>query len=202
MGRAQKLRAAKVVEAAAAPIRLDFGCGPNKREGFQGVDAIAFVGVDHVVDLTTAPWPWADGSVAEAHASHFVEHLTAVERVTFVNELYRILAPGGTCQIVVPHWASNRAYGDPTHQWPPVSEMWFYYLSREWRLGDPAKGLGPNAPHTDATFWPQGFACNFEATWGYSLRQDLTMRNQEYQQSALANYKEAAQDIIATLTKR
>lgn len=185
-------------------IKLDFGCGPNKREGFQGVDSIPFVGVDHVLNVVQPTndmegqfgarykrWPWPDNSVAEAHASHFVEHLTAPERVHFVNELYRVLAPGAACQIIVPHWASCRAYGDPTHQWPPVSEFWFFYLSQSWR--------NANAPHTDGKHWPGGFRCNFEATWGFSMRQDLTLKNVEYQQFAFANHKEAIQDMIATL---
>lgn len=194
MGRASNAKKLTVVDAPAAPTKLDFGCGPHKREGFQGVDRSAFVGVDHVVDLTVAPWPWADGSVSEAHASHFVEHLTALQRVLFFNELYRILVPGGTCQIIVPHWASCRAYGDPTHQWPPVSEFAFYYLSKDWRA--------QNAPHTDAQFLEGGFNCDFEATWGYSMRPDLTVRNQEYQQMAIANYKEAISDMIGNLKKK
>lgn len=190
MGRGSRLK--KVT--ADAPLKLDFGCGPNPRDGFQGVDRLAFDGkVTHVVDLTQTPWPWADHSVAEAHSSHFVEHLTATQRVAFCNELYRVLIPNGTCQIIVPHWASCRAYGDPTHQWPPVSEFWFYYLSAEWRT--------QNAPHTDRKWNPDGFACHFNATWGYSLRPDLTVRNQEFQQFAISNYKEVAQDLIATLTK-
>lgn len=193
MARRGSARTFAAVTPKAEPIKLDFGCGPHKREGFQGVDATAFVGVDHVVDLRVTPWPWNDESVAEAHASHFVEHLTAMERCAFVNELYRILVPGGTCQMIVPHWASNRAYGDPTHQWPPVAEMWFYYLNREWRMA--------NAPHTDAAHLPGGFNCNLQATWGYSLRQDLLVRNQQYQQDAIQNYKEVCQDLIATLTK-
>lgn len=179
---------------SAPPLRLDLGCGPNKKPGFLGCDRIAFDGVDHVFEIGVAPWPFEDGSVTEAHASHFIEHLTAIERVHFCNELYRVLAPGGQCQIVCPHWASNRAYGDPTHQWPPLAEMWFYYLSRPWREA--------NAPHTDAARWAQGFACDFEASWGYSMHPTLTTRNQEFQQFALAMYKEAAQDIVATLTKK
>ena len=139
-------------------LKLDLGCGPNKREGFLGIDRHAFPGVDQVVDLTVTPWPWEDNSVIEAHASHFVEHLDAWQRVAFCNELNRVLHPGGTCQIIVPHWASCRAYGDPTHVWPPVSEFWFYYLSKEWRL--------QNAPHTDISVDPEGFDCNLEATWG------------------------------------
>jgi hypothetical protein len=169
-------------------LRLDLGCGPHKREGFKGVDVRKFPGVDQVVDLTKTPWPWKDESVSEAHASHFIEHLTADQRIDFCNELYRVLVPDGKCQIIVPHWNSCRAYGDLTHQWPPVSEFWFYYLNREWRAG--------NAPHNDR------YNCNFEAQWGYSMREDLLTRNQEYQQFAISNYKEVCQDMIATLTKR
>lgn len=190
MGRAATAKKTKVLEMPTLR-KLDFGCGPHKREGFEGVDATPFVGVDHVVDLRKTPWPWPDNSVSEAHASHFVEHLNGSQRVGFVNELFRVLVPQGTCQIIVPHWASCRAYGDPTHQWPPVSEFWFYYLSKDWRLA--------NAPHTDISVNPDGFTCHFEATWGYSLRQDLQVRNQEHQQFAIGNYKEACQDIIGTL---
>lgn len=169
-------------------LKLDLGCGPNKREGFEGVDIRDFSGVvDHVLDLREK-WPFENESAEEAHSSHFVEHLTAPERIHFVNELYRVLIPGGKCQIITPHWASCRAYGDLTHQWPPVSEFWFYYLSREWRA--------VNAPHND------GYECDFEATWGYIMHPDWVPKNQESQMFALQNYKEAAQDISATLTKR
>ena len=127
-------------------------------------------------------------SVLDVHASHFVEHLTASQRILFCNELDRILPVGGTCTIIVPHWASCRAYGDLTHQWPPVSEFWFYYLLKSWRSA--------NAPHND------GYTCDIDATWGYALRPDVLLRSQESQQFAMENYKEVAQDLIATLTKR
>jgi len=168
-------------------MKLDLGCGKNKQPGFVGVDIRAFEGVDQVLDLA-APWPWESESVEEAHTSHFVEHLTAPQRIHFVNELYRVLAPSGKCTLIVPHWASCRAYGDLTHQWPPVSEFWFYYLNKEWRA--------VNAPHNDE------YTCDFDVTWGYSMRPEVGIRNMEFQQFALQNYKEAAQDIIATMTKR
>jgi hypothetical protein len=180
MGRAEKLKAERQAE-----IKLDFGCGKKPREGFAGVDIRDF-GQKYVVDLTKR-WPWKDESVSEAHTSHFIEHLTGPERIHFVNELWRVLVPGGKCQVVTPHWNSCRAYGDLTHQWPPVSEFWFYYLSAPWRTA--------NAPHNDA------YTCHFEATWGYALRGDIVSRNVEFQQFALANYKEVAQDLIATLVK-
>jgi SAM-dependent methyltransferase len=174
-------------------LKLDLGAGKNKKEGFTGVDAISFPGIDVVADLREK-WPWADSSVAEAHCSHFLEHLERLERIHFVNELYRVLVPGGTCSVIVPHWASNRAYGDMTHCWPPVSEMWFYYLDKNWRMA--------NAPHDDIEHNPRGYNCDFGATWGYSLHQHLTTRSQDYVQHAMSFWKEACQDTIATLTSR
>lgn len=175
-------------------MKLDLGCGPNKKDGFVGCDAIAFPGVDHVFDIGSERWPFEDGSVDEAHASHFIEHLTSPQRVHFWNELFRVLKDGGQAAIITPHWNSNRAFGDPTHQWPPVSEMAYFYLNREWRAG--------NAPHTDIQHNPQGFGCHFEATWGYGMNPALNARNMEYQQFALAWYKEAALDLHATVTAR
>ena len=172
-----------------ALLKLDLGCGPNPKPDFEGVDQYPFDGkVKHVLDIRKTPWPWKTSSVGEVHCSHFLEHLTQAQRIGFCNELYRVLVPGGKCSIIVPHWASCRAYGDLTHQWPPVSEFWFYYLNKDWRA--------QNAPHND------GYCCHFEASWGYSLRPDLGVRNQEYQQFAIANYKEVCQDIVATLVKR
>ena len=192
MGRAARAKIQEV-PTSDTPIKLDFGCGSHKREGFAGVDRIAFDGVDHVMDVRTDKWPWADNSVAEAHAAHFIEHLTALERIKFANELYRILVPGGQCSIIVPHWCSNRAYGDPTHQWPPVSEMWLCYLNQKWR--------DEQAPHTDAKHWKDGYSCNFDWTYGYGMRADLIVRNQDFQQFAFGNFKEAAQDMHATIAK-
>lgn len=168
-------------------MKLDLGCGKNKQAGFLGVDSRPFEGVDVVADLTLL-WQWENDSVEEVHCSHFVEHLNSQERVHFVNELYRVLKPGAKASIIVPHWASCRAYGDLTHQWPPVSEFWFYYLNKAWRE--------QNAPHNDA------YTCDFDCTWAYTVHADVAQRNQAYQMLALSFWKEAAQDIMATFVKR
>jgi SAM-dependent methyltransferase len=220
MGKRTKAPAA----VAAAPLMLDLGCGPTPRAGFVGLDRIAFPGT-YACDLSARRWViadpsalgagryrhvdefpelkasgladgyvLADGCVEEAHSSHFLEHLTAVERVRWVNELYRVLKPGGKCTLIVPHWASCRAYGDPTHQWPPVSEFWFHYLDRPWREGQ--------APHSDARHWPDGFACDFFAQWGYGVNPAIASRAPDFQNFALLWYKEAITDIHATLVKK
>ena len=166
-------------------MRLDLGCGKNKKEGFHGVDSLEFEGVDTVLDLTQTPWPWEDDSVEEVHCSHFIEHLTWPERVKFFNELYRVMKKDAKAAIILPHWNSSRYYGDPTHK-EPFSEFAFYYLSKNWRKD--------NAPHV-------GYVCDFQATWGYSLNPALISRNQEYQQYAMSWFKEAVTDIHATLVK-
>lgn len=174
-------------------LKLDIGCGKNKQPGFTGVDQYNIPGVDIVMDVRNK-WPWEDGSVDEVHCSHFIEHLEAKDRVKFMNELHRVLKTGAKATIITPHWCSNRAYGDMTHCWPPVSEMFFYYLSAAWRE--------QQTPHTDIRWNPDGYSCDFECTWGYSFHQAIQSRNQEYQQNALTFFKEAAQDTIATLVKK
>lgn len=184
---AKKAAKLAVAPEPAAPLKLDLGAGSNKRDGFHGVDILPFEGkVDTVLDLRQ-PWPWADGSIEEAYSSHFIEHLTGPERIHFFNELYRVLKPKAQCQVIVPHWASGRAYGDLTHQWPPVVEMFWYYLNKDWRA--------LNAPHVP-------LVCDFDAAWGHSLAQQWVSRNQEAQAFAINHYREVAQDMICTVTKK
>lgn len=185
-------RIAAVAAANGSPIRIDLGCGPNKKPGFIGCDSIPFPGVDKVMDLRQM-WPFENDSVEEAHASHCLEHFNAMERVHFLNELYRVLKPKAKATIITPHWSSCRAYGDCTHQWPPVSEFLWYYLRKEWRMA--------NAPHTDAQHLNGGYLCDFEATWGWTIHPEVAMKNQEYQVFATNFYKEAIQDMVCTLTK-
>lgn len=169
-------------------MKLDLGCGPNKKGGFHGVDWRKFEGVDTVLDLTKR-WPWKSGSVEEAHSSHFIEHLDSRQRCHFWNELHRVLKPGAQATIIAPFWRSGRAYGDPTHVWPPISEMAFFYLDRTWRAA--------NAPHCEGML-----QCDFTATWGYNLHPSLSVRNQDWQSFAVSYYAEAIQDVVVTLTKR
>jgi hypothetical protein len=96
------------------------------------------------------------------------------------------------CTLIIPHWGSQRYYGDPTHK-EPFSEFGFYYLDKAWRA--------QNAPHADKQHNPNGYDCHFAVTWGYSMHPALQARNAEYQQYAMQWLKEACQDTIATLVK-
>lgn len=169
-------------------MKLDLGCGKRKKDGFIGVDSRAFDGVDVVCNLGKDPWPWENGSVDEAHCSHMLEHLKPAERIHFANEMYRVLKPGGKASIITPHFASVRAYGDLTHEWPPVVSFWYLYLNKAWRE--------ENAPHNDA------YTCDFDHGYGFGLHPSVQARNQEYQNYAVIHLLEGAQDLHVTLTRR
>jgi SAM-dependent methyltransferase len=185
-------------------IRLDIGCGPNKRADHIGIDQYPFPGVDHVFDVADEgkPWPFEDQSVDEVWSSHFLEHLDARGRCRFANELYRVMKPGAKAAIIVPHWASNRAYGDPTHKWPPVSEMWPLYLNKTWRMGN-AAGQPANAPHTDIINLSWGYDCDFDCSSAPASMHPLCNgRNQEWLQFAVSAYKEVIADMHILLTRK
>ena len=129
-----------------------------------------------------------NNSVDSVSLMHVVQFLTADERINLANELHRVMKVGAKCVIVVPSWSSQRACSDLRLQWPPVAEGWMLYLNAETRKGDP---------------WPDDrYTCDFAATWGYSLHPAITSRNSEYQQHAVQFFKEAAQDLAATLIKK
>jgi SAM-dependent methyltransferase len=77
--------------------------------------------------------PMADNSVVACRASHVMEHIPAGEERLFVmNEVHRVLVPGGTFEIIVPCVGVNGKlvegwwpYADPTH----VS---FWYFPESW----------------------------------------------------------------------
>ena len=155
MSKKQKRPGPKLVEAKprTPSIKLDFGCGQNPKEGFEGVDLYSDK-AKHKVDLFKFPLPFADDSVEEIHCSHFLEHIPAREMETrdlvfsgsdgaeaflgqdmlfaFMDECYRILKPDCWMHIVVPSGRSNRAFWDPTHRRFFMQET-FLYFAREWR---------------------------------------------------------------------
>ena len=190
-GKGDKLNAELKVIEEPKPIRLDLGCGKNKRKDGEwiGVDAIKFDEVDIVQDLRKK-WPWEDDSVDEVHCSHFLEHLDGTERVAFFNELCRVMKKGAKATIITPHWSHERAYGDPTHKFPPVCSWTYFYLEKSWR--------DANAPHS-------GYECDFSYTiMGVHDPNDqwVAFRNQETKYVMMSRNINTVTDMIATITKK
>lgn len=194
-------------------LKLDIGCGTRKTNSldehpFIGVDIIPFDGVDVVHDVRVTPWPWEDGSVDEVFSSHFLEHLTGEERISFFNELHRVMKVGGKALIITPDWSHSCSYGDPTHKWPPLSAWYPLYLNKAWRA--------VNAPHVDGAFETKnelatgvsyhsistGYTCDFDWVIGYGMDERLLARSDDHRNHAIQFYTNSARDLHVTLVKR
>ena len=199
----------EMVIAPPQTVRLDLGCGTKKKEGFTGVDRIGFPGVDVVCNVGADRWPWDDNSVDEAHSSHMLEHLWPWERVHLANELFRVLKPGARATFWTPDLGSDRAYGDLGHVWPPVSASWLFHLNAKWRAESAPHGnVDTPLPFVGVDGKPivvPAYTCDFDPpTWSFATIPNdpfTTGRNPEWLQMACVRYRNAAGDIIFTLTK-
>lgn len=94
---------------------LDVGCGINKYPGSIGLDRNPHTAADVVADLNHFPFPFADGSFQQIRAIHVIEHVADV--MGFMEEVHRLLVPGGRAVIVTPHYTDFSSFCDPTHRW-------------------------------------------------------------------------------------
>lgn len=113
---------------------LDIGCGrtprnPYGRDELFGVDlagAAADAGPIRRANLVMHPIPFADNRFDSVSAYDFLEHVPRVlptadgqgTRFPFIelmNEVWRVLVPGGLFYAVTPAFPSKAAFQDPTH---------------------------------------------------------------------------------------
>jgi glycosyltransferase involved in cell wall biosynthesis len=92
-------------------MKLNLGCCDAPLPGFINVDMIPAPGIE-VVDLRET-WPWGDNSVKYIRAFDIIEHLP--EKIFTMNEMWRVLQPGGRAEIAVPTTDGPGAWQDPTH---------------------------------------------------------------------------------------
>jgi SAM-dependent methyltransferase len=95
-------------------IKLNLGCGRKYLDGYINCDVAPSVRCDRVFDLNVTPYPFEPDSVDEILADNVLEHLEDVVRT--MEEIYRILRPGGTATILLPYSKSDGALQDPTHR--------------------------------------------------------------------------------------
>lgn len=87
---------------APAPDKLDFGCGNAPREGYAGVDIRPGSNVAYCCNAWEIGAQVAPDSIQEVFSHHFFEHLTFRQGEATLAAWYRILAPGGRLQLVLP----------------------------------------------------------------------------------------------------
>jgi SAM-dependent methyltransferase len=112
---------------------LDLGCGsvprnPYGRDTVFGVDLSGSTdgGSIRRANLALQPIPWPDDSFESVSAYDFLEHVPRVlptadgqdTRFPFIelmNEIWRVLKPGGLLYACTPVFPSKAAFQDPTH---------------------------------------------------------------------------------------
>jgi len=104
----------KLPELRDDTIKLDVGCGNNKRTGHIGIDISAQADVDYIIDISREPLPFTDDSVDSIYTAHCLEHVDNL--IYAMNEFWRVLKWGGELKIHVPHWNSSLSVQDPTHE--------------------------------------------------------------------------------------
>jgi SAM-dependent methyltransferase len=96
-----------------APTKLDIGAGTVDRlPGAVRLDRSREARPHVVADLAHA-LPFRDNAFAVVGAFDVVEHVA--DLVALMEEIHRVLRPGGVAQITTPHFSSANAYTDPTH---------------------------------------------------------------------------------------
>ena len=86
-------------------VSLNVGCGTDYREGFVNIDASEDLPrVDLVLDLAGGDLVkhFEAETVDSILANDVVEHLFHWEAIQILKDFFRILVPGGDCQIRVP----------------------------------------------------------------------------------------------------
>lgn len=106
-------------------IKLDLGCGNKKRPGTTGVDINPRVSADVSHNLNIFPYPFDASSVEKVYLDNTLEHLDSP--IAVMEELYRIVIPGGKIKVIVPYFRSVSAFTDPTHKHFFSVESFSYY---------------------------------------------------------------------------
>jgi predicted SAM-dependent methyltransferase len=111
-------------DVGAMEVVIDIGCGAYKQPGTIGIDRRLLPGVNVVCDYERG-LPFKDGSVQGAYSIHSVEHMR--DLITFMEELYRVCAPGAQVYIRTPYYTSRKAFVDPTHVRFMTEESFEYF---------------------------------------------------------------------------
>jgi SAM-dependent methyltransferase len=184
-------------------MKLNLGCGQNKKEGYVNVDKYDSFAPDVVWDLEIFPWPFESNSVDEIVLYHVLEHLGATVDtfLGIMKELYRVCKPDAQIFITVPHSRSDGFLGDPTHVRPINSDILSLFSKKknlEWKeFGWPNT---PLATYIDVDFDTTEVIMVLRSPW----REDFYSETKSEQeiQFAINSYFNVVDEIKITLVAR
>ena len=83
-------------------MKLNLGCGFDRRTGYVNVDNEMLYEPDTLVDLEILPWPFETNVASEILLSHVLEHISHLETSKFLDRIYKKISFGGKIIISVP----------------------------------------------------------------------------------------------------
>lgn len=106
----------ELIKKFGSELKLDIGCGKNKKPGFIGIDIDEESHADII--CSALELPFQDLSVSEISCSHLVEHFNQEEARKFFDEIYRVLKGGGRAWLKIDRdWSESRLLRkDPEHK--------------------------------------------------------------------------------------
>lgn len=114
-------------------VKINLGSGQQKLEGFINIDNRLEMSPDVCCDVI-AGLPFADSSVDMVRAWDFLEHIPLGKTVSVIEEIYRVLKPGGIFDSHTPDASRGQgAFQDPTHISFWVKNSWLYYSNDLFR---------------------------------------------------------------------
>lgn len=94
-------------------LKIEVGCGANKKEGYVRCDLEAKVNPDYVFNAEKDKWPFKDDSVDEVLSENLCEHLQDLDH--YMQEAWRVSKKDGKLTILVPYFKHKGAVADPDH---------------------------------------------------------------------------------------
>jgi SAM-dependent methyltransferase len=133
---------------------LDFGCGGNPRNPFHAAELITVDIHIHSKQIPThkiepgSKLPFEDETFDSISAFDVLEHLSREAPnnlfIYYMNELHRVLRPGGIAVFVFPSFPHRDAFSDPTHVNFITSETVNFFVNNQIRTSQPYEGILTN----------------------------------------------------------
>jgi len=100
--------------------KLNLGCGPDVREGWENVDRDPYEGAIQC-DFLATPLPFDDNHFDIVVANHTIQMIRYVDLPKAMAEIHRVLKPSGTVRILVPDLlAAISAFERNEPTWFPI----------------------------------------------------------------------------------
>ncbi len=101
-------------EWLGSPQKVYLGAGKHHIDGWLHVDRHPFPNTDIVADVSKG-LPFMDSSIQEIYTQDFMEHLPSESKIDVINEIWRVLKPGGRMEHYIPNAGSANDFSSPTH---------------------------------------------------------------------------------------